>query len=73
VIQAHVGFDMRHGLDPLSAFEAAPRLYWSAFAGAARFVPAIELPCEGRPAIRIDVATTPQHPILVRAAAAKIA
>jgi hypothetical protein len=34
VASAHIAFDIRHGRAPLSAFGAAPRAYWKAFAGA---------------------------------------
>lgn len=29
---AHIDFDRRHNREPLSAFPAAPQLYWNAFA-----------------------------------------
>jgi len=32
MLQAHADFDMRHHLDPLSAFPAAAQSYWNAFA-----------------------------------------
>jgi hypothetical protein len=34
VASAHVAYDIRHGRPPLSAFCAAPRPYWNAYAGA---------------------------------------
>lgn len=34
VASAHMAYDVRHGRAPLSAFGAAPRSYWNAFAGA---------------------------------------
>jgi len=34
VASAHIAFDIRHGREPLSAFGAAPRSYWNAYAGA---------------------------------------
>lgn len=34
VASAHITYDIRHGRTPLSAFGAAPRPYWNAFAGA---------------------------------------
>jgi hypothetical protein len=34
VASAHIAYDIRHGRPPLSAFGAAPRPYWNAFAGA---------------------------------------
>jgi hypothetical protein len=32
MLLAHAEFDVRHDLDPLSAFPAAPQTYWNAFA-----------------------------------------
>lgn len=34
IASAHIAYDIRHGREPLSAFGAAPRQYWRAFAGA---------------------------------------
>lgn len=34
IASAHISYDIRHGRTPLSAFGAAPRPYWNAFAGA---------------------------------------
>jgi hypothetical protein len=34
VASAHAAYDIRHGRAPLSAFCAAPRPYWNAYAGA---------------------------------------
>jgi hypothetical protein len=31
IAQAHINFDTRHGHEPLSAFSAAPQIYWNAF------------------------------------------
>ena len=65
VARAHINYDLRHGRQPLSAFAAAPRLYWEAFAGATRvdirLDPAGE---ETAMSMRIIAATVPQHPIV---------
>jgi hypothetical protein len=34
IAEAHIAFDARHGRDPLSSFNAAPQVYWKAFAQA---------------------------------------
>jgi hypothetical protein len=34
IIRAHIDFDRRHNLDPLSGFRAAPQVFWNAFARA---------------------------------------
>ena len=67
IVQAHAAFDLRHGRAPLSAFEAAPQLYWSAFSRAA----GVAFPIEVRyradgPPIQVVAATAPHHPILSR-------
>jgi hypothetical protein len=43
VASAHIAFDIRHGRAPLSAFGAAPRSYWNAFAGASMSKKPLEL------------------------------
>ena len=43
IASAHIAYDMRHGHAPLSAFGAAPRAYWSAFAGASSNARPIEV------------------------------
>jgi hypothetical protein len=65
VIRAHINYDLRHGRHPLSAFAAAPRLYWEAFAGASRVDLRLDLAGEetGMP-MRVIAATLPQHPIV---------
>ena len=65
IARAHIHYDLRHGRQPLSAFAAAPRLYWEAFAGAPRVDMRLDLACEeaGIP-MRVVAARLPQHPIL---------
>ena len=65
VVRAHVNYDLRHGRHPLSAFAAAPRLYWEAFAGATRVDMRLDLANDdtGMP-MRVIAATVPQHPIV---------
>ena len=40
-IRAHVEFDRRHQLPPLSSFPAAPTAYWHAFARGAAIAPGL--------------------------------
>ena len=65
VARAHINYDLRHGRHPLSAFAAAPRLYWEAFAGATRVDIRVGLAGEETDAsMRVIAATLPQHPIV---------
>jgi hypothetical protein len=66
IAEAHIAFDQRHGRAPLSAFAAAPRLYWNAFARASN-VHSVEVNRPGR-GLLIDcmVGTIPEHPIIKR-------
>ena len=65
VARAHINYDLRHGRQPLSAFAAAPRLYWEAFAGATRVDIRLDLAGEKTAApMRVIAATLPQHPIV---------
>jgi len=65
VARAHINYDLRHGRQPLSAFAAAPRLYWEAFTGATRVDIRLDLAGE-EPAMPMQViaAAVPQHPIV---------
>ena len=49
IAAAHIAYDLRHGHAPLSAFGAAPRAYWNAFAGASSKARPIEIPRTGAP------------------------
>jgi hypothetical protein len=63
--RAHINYDLRHGRQPLSAFAAAPRLYWEAFAGATRVDIRLDLSGEESSVpMRVIAATLPQHPIV---------
>ena len=65
VARAHINYDLRHGRQPLSAFAAAPRLYWEAFAGATRVDIRLDLAGdETAMPMRVIAATLPQHPIV---------
>ena len=65
VARAHINYDLRHGRQPLSAFAAAPRLYWEAFAGATRVDIRLDLAGEETAMqMRVIAATLPQHPIV---------
>lgn len=63
IARAHIAYDCRHNREPLSAFAAAPRLYWNAFARATRLpMPAeLEWP-HGGVATEIVAAVVSQHP-----------
>ena len=65
VARAHISYDVRHGRPPLSAFAAAPRLYWEAFARATRLDINLDLnhPHTGAP-MHVVAATVPQHPLI---------
>jgi hypothetical protein len=65
VARAHINYDLRHGRQPLSAFAAAPRLYWEAFSGATRVDIRLDLAGEETAIpMRVIAATLPQHPIV---------
>jgi hypothetical protein len=78
LIQAHVEYDCRHNRKPLSAFAAAPKVYWNAFDRAAELPFQMELDWKDtyRPA-RIVAAMVMDHPAIrpssSSAAAARIA
>lgn len=66
IAQAHVEFDTRHGRVPLSAFAAAPRLYWNAFARADNVHSVTMCRPERDLTIQCSVARLPEHPIIAR-------
>jgi hypothetical protein len=74
LIQAHVAYDRRHNRKPLSAFAAAPRLYWSAFNRADELPILMELDWQDSdiPA-RIVAAVLPDHPAIRPSFVARIA
>ena len=63
IARAHIAYDCRHNREPLSAFAAAPRLYWNAFTHATPLpMPAgLDLPQSGIPT-EIVAAVVAQHP-----------
>jgi hypothetical protein len=66
IAEAHVVFDTRHGRAPLSAFAAAPRLYWDAFARVEN-VHSIDLRRPDRDlTIHCVIGMLPEHPIVTR-------
>jgi hypothetical protein len=66
IAQAHVEFDTRHGRAPLSAFAAAPRLYWNAFARAGNVHSVVLSRPERDLTIQCAVARLSEHPIIAR-------
>jgi hypothetical protein len=67
ITRAHIAYDLRHGREPLSAFAAAPQLYWNAFARATRLTIPLELAWrDSGAATPVLAATVPEHPILHR-------
>jgi hypothetical protein len=43
IARAHIAYDHRHNRMPLSAFVAAPQIYWNAFEGASQLLPTADL------------------------------
>jgi hypothetical protein len=74
LIQAHVAFDRRHNRKPLSAFGAAPRLYWNAYGQASELPMLMEIDWDDNemPA-RIAAAVAPDNPAIRPASIARIA
>jgi hypothetical protein len=65
VASAHIAYDIRHGRAPLSAFGAAPRPYWNAFAGASmRNRPTEVLRAEPQGPFSCLVSVTHQNPAI---------
>jgi phosphoribulokinase len=74
LIQAHVEYDCRHNRKPLSAFAAAPKVYWTAFDRAAELPLQMELNWKDmdRPA-RVVAAMVSDHPAIRPSSAERIA
>jgi hypothetical protein len=68
IARAHIAFDRRHGRQPLTAFAAAPRLYWNAFAEGTRTTAPtrIEWRESGEPT-PVVAATLREHPVFIPA------
>lgn len=65
IARAHIAFDRRHNRVPLSAFAAAPQLYWTAFGRATRLPPAAPLESlHGGELPQIVAAVVPRHPAI---------
>lgn len=74
IASAHIAYDVRHGRPPLSAFSAAPRSYWNAFAGAARKERPMEITrAEPLGALCCLVSVTRENPAMRRLAPPRIA
>ena len=74
LIQAHIAYDRRHNRKPLSAFAAAPKLYWSAFNRAAELPILMELDWQDADIPnRIVAAFVPDDPAIRPFSAARIA
>lgn len=66
IAEAHIAFDTRHGRLPLSAFAAAPRLYWNAFARAEKAAPVEVRRPEYDHTLRCVIGMVAEHPIIAR-------
>ena len=67
IAEAHIAFDARHGRDPLSAFAAAPQLYWKAFAQSSDGAEPREVRrFDSKYDVRYLVGMVPQNPIVRR-------
>lgn len=64
IVDAHIAYDIRHGRTPLSAFMAAPRLYWNAFTGAQKARPVELRRPENDRTLYCSIGMVPQHPIV---------
>ena len=66
IADAHIAFDIRHGRTPLSAFTAAPRLYWNAFTRAEKTRPIELYRPECDRTLQCAIGMVDQHPIIAR-------
>ena len=74
IASAHIAYDSRHGRAPLSAFAAAPRPYWNAFAVAAQSARPLEIiRPEPQGAMSCLVSVTREHPAMRRLIPPRIA
>jgi hypothetical protein len=63
---AHIAYDRRHDREPLSAFMAAPRLYWAAFHSGTPLPVTMEVPWSAHGATGKIVTAIVQHHPAVR-------
>jgi hypothetical protein len=69
ITSAHIDFDIRHGRQPLSAFCAAPRPYWNAYAGASMLTKPVEVTnTERRGPLSCLITVARENPAIRRAA-----
>ena len=74
VASAHVAYDLRHGRLPLSAFCAAPRSYWNAYAGASMATKPTEVrTTDPQATVSCLVTVTRENPAIRRLAPYRIA
>jgi hypothetical protein len=74
IASAHIAYDSRHGRPPLSAFAAAPRSYWNAFAGAAQTARPVEITrAEPQGTFSCLVSVTRENPAIRRLVPPRIA
>ena len=65
IARAHIAYDRRHNREPLSAFAAAPRLYWDAFTHSPPFPIPVTLDCpDAAPLTQVVVAIAAQNPAI---------
>ena len=65
IARAHVAYDRRHNREPLSAFAAAPRVYWDGFSRGTPFPIPLTLDCPEAGALtRVVVAVAAQNPAI---------
>ena len=65
IARAHIAYDRRHNREPLSAFAAAPRVYWDAFTCGTPFPIPLTPDCpDARALTRVIVAIAAQNPAI---------
>jgi hypothetical protein len=63
IARAHIAYDHRHNRIPLSAFVAAPQIYWNAFEGGTELPPTADLTApESRTALEIVAVVVQRRP-----------
>jgi hypothetical protein len=65
--RAHIGYDVRHGREPLSTFAAAPHMYWNAFAVGTRITMPLQIEAvESIAPTTVVAAVAREHPLFSR-------
>ena len=63
IARAHIAYDHRHNRIPLSAFVAAPQIYWNAFEGGTQLPPTADVaPSDSRTSLEIVAVVVQQRP-----------